>query len=131
MSEELFKQLAQSVIDGEPEDAEALAKKALEEGVDALACINQGLTPGIQKVGELFSTGEYFLPEFAFPVEMGNVLGFAKTVEHVIRMYNDNSTSLLQMANKASLFILSTYTPKQEETDVIACWNSILENQLS
>jgi corrinoid protein of di/trimethylamine methyltransferase len=63
MSEELFKQLAQSVIDGEPEDAEALAKKALEAGVDALACINQGLTPGIQKVGELFSTGEYFLPE--------------------------------------------------------------------
>jgi corrinoid protein of di/trimethylamine methyltransferase len=63
MSEELFNQLAQSVIDGEPEDAEKLARQALEQGVDALECINQGLTPGIQKVGELFSTGEYFLPE--------------------------------------------------------------------
>lgn len=63
MSEELFKKLAQSVIDGEPEDAEELAKQALEQGVDALACINQGLMPGIQKVGELFSTGDYFLPE--------------------------------------------------------------------
>jgi corrinoid protein of di/trimethylamine methyltransferase len=51
------------VIDGEPEDAEKLAKQALEQGVDALACINQGLMPGIQKVGELFSTGDYFLPE--------------------------------------------------------------------
>ena len=63
MSEELFKKLAQSVIDGEPEDAEELAKQAIEQGVDALSCINQGLTPGIQKVGGLFSTGEYFLPE--------------------------------------------------------------------
>lgn len=63
MSEELFKKLAQAVIDGEPEDAEALAQQAVEQGVDPLACINQGLMVGIQKVGELFSSGEYFLPE--------------------------------------------------------------------
>ena len=63
MSEEIFKKLAQAVIDGEPEDAEDLARQALEQGVDALACINQGLMPGIQKVGELFSKGDYFLPE--------------------------------------------------------------------
>lgn len=63
MSEELFKKLTQALIDGEPEDAESLAKQALEEGVDPLACINQGLMPGIQKVGELFSSGEYFLPD--------------------------------------------------------------------
>ena len=48
MTEDLFNKLAQAVIDGEPEDAEELAKQALEQGVDALACINQGLMPGIQ-----------------------------------------------------------------------------------
>ncbi len=63
MSKELFNQLALAVIDGEPEDAEELAKQALEQGVDALACINEGLMPGIQEVGELFSQGDYFLPE--------------------------------------------------------------------
>ncbi|HBX68302.1 MAG TPA: cobalamin-binding protein [Chloroflexi bacterium] len=63
MSEELYKKLAQAVIDGEPEQAEALAQQALEQGVDPLACINRGLMVGIQKVGELFSEGEYFLPE--------------------------------------------------------------------
>ncbi|MGD2156101.1 MAG: corrinoid protein [Anaerolineales bacterium] len=63
MSEILFKKLAQSVIDGEPEDAEKLAKQALDQGIDPLACINQGLTPGIKKVGELFSTGDYFIPD--------------------------------------------------------------------
>jgi len=63
MSEELFQKLAQTVIDGEPEEAEALAQQALAEGADPLSCINSGLVKGIQKVGELFSSGEYFLPE--------------------------------------------------------------------
>jgi corrinoid protein of di/trimethylamine methyltransferase len=63
MSEKLYKKLMQAVIDGEPEDAEQIAKDALDQKVDALDCINQALMPGIQKVGELFSSGEYFLPE--------------------------------------------------------------------
>jgi len=63
MSEELYNKLAQAIIDGEPEDAEALAQQALDQGVDPLACINQGLMVGIQEVGELFSKGDYFLPE--------------------------------------------------------------------
>jgi corrinoid protein of di/trimethylamine methyltransferase len=63
MSEEIFAKLMQAVIDGEPEDAEELANQALEQGLDPLACINQGLTPGINRVGELFSSGEYFLPD--------------------------------------------------------------------
>jgi len=63
MEEEMHRKLAQAVIDGEPEDAEALAKEAVEQGFDPLACISEGLTKGIQKVGKLFASGEYFLPE--------------------------------------------------------------------
>lgn len=63
MKEEIFEKLAQSIIDGEPEDAVALAKEALDQGLDALECITNGLTKGIRKVGELFADGEYFLPE--------------------------------------------------------------------
>jgi corrinoid protein of di/trimethylamine methyltransferase len=63
MSEEILAKLAQAVIDGEPEDAEDLARQALERGLDPLRCINEGLTPGIDRVGELFATGEYFLPD--------------------------------------------------------------------
>jgi 5-methyltetrahydrofolate--homocysteine methyltransferase len=61
--EELISKLAQSVIDGEPEDAEALAQQALDQGLDPLTCINEGLTAGIQRVGELFADGEYYLPD--------------------------------------------------------------------
>jgi corrinoid protein of di/trimethylamine methyltransferase len=63
MSEEMYGKLKQAVIDGEPEDAEALARQALDMGLDALTCINQGLTKGIQEVGELFASGEYYLPD--------------------------------------------------------------------
>lgn len=63
MTEEMYQKLAQALIDGEPEDAEELAKQALEQGIDPLACINEGLTKGIQRVGELFASGEYYLPE--------------------------------------------------------------------
>ena len=63
MSEEIYQQLAQAVIDGEDEDAVSLANQALELGLDPLECINEGLTKGIQRVGELFSSGEYYLPE--------------------------------------------------------------------
>ena len=61
--EDIFSKLAQAVIDGEPEDAEELARQALDQGLDPLTCINEGLTPGINRVGELFASGEYFLPD--------------------------------------------------------------------
>jgi 5-methyltetrahydrofolate--homocysteine methyltransferase len=63
MSQEMFDKLAHAVIEGESEDAEALAKAALDQGLDPLQCITEGLTKGIEKVGELFATGEYYLPE--------------------------------------------------------------------
>jgi corrinoid protein of di/trimethylamine methyltransferase len=58
-----FSDLAQAVIVGEPEEAEELAKGALAQGLDPLECINKGLTVGMERVGELFASGEYFLPD--------------------------------------------------------------------
>jgi len=63
MSQELLDRLTLAVVDGEPEDAEELARQALEQGLDPLVCINKGLTPGMDRVGELFASGEYFLPD--------------------------------------------------------------------
>ncbi|MBL7062766.1 MAG: corrinoid protein [Anaerolineae bacterium] len=60
---ETISKLTQAVIDGEPEDAAELARQALDQGLDPLTCINEGLTPGIDRVGELFASGEYYLPD--------------------------------------------------------------------
>ena len=69
MTEEIFKQMAQSVINGEPEDAEALAKQAVAQGVDPLQAINEGFVQGVNYVGEQFSLGEMFLPELVLAGE--------------------------------------------------------------
>jgi corrinoid protein of di/trimethylamine methyltransferase len=69
MSTEMYEKLAEAVIEGEPDEAEELAKQALDQGLDPLTCINEGLTKGIQRVGELFASGEYFLPELIIGAE--------------------------------------------------------------
>jgi corrinoid protein of di/trimethylamine methyltransferase len=61
--DDILTKLAQAVIDGEPEDATELAKLALQQGLDPLSCINEGLTPGMNRVGELFESGDYYLPD--------------------------------------------------------------------
>lgn len=61
--EELLKQAAQAVVDADHDAAVAVAKKAIEEGVDPIEMINQGFSEGMAQVGELFDTGEMFLPE--------------------------------------------------------------------
>jgi methanogenic corrinoid protein MtbC1 len=58
VTEEIYQRLAQAVIDGEEEDSIALSKEALEQGLDPLLCISEGLTSGIQQVGKLFASGE-------------------------------------------------------------------------
>ena len=63
MSEELFKRMAQSVIDGDVDAATAAAQRALDLGVDPLAAINKGFSVGMDVVGELYASGEYFLPD--------------------------------------------------------------------
>lgn len=63
MSEELFAQMRQSVIDGDPAEATALAEKALAEGVPPLDAIDEGFVKGLGYVGEQFGAGELFLPD--------------------------------------------------------------------
>jgi len=69
MSAELFEKMAQSIIDGDEEQAEALAKQAIEQGVDPLECITSGYVIGVNQVGESFACGDAFLPELVMAGE--------------------------------------------------------------
>jgi len=69
MSDELFQKLSDAVIEGEKQSAIDLANQALEQGLDPLSCINEGLVEGIQKVGVLFNDGEYYLPQLIMGAE--------------------------------------------------------------
>jgi trimethylamine corrinoid protein len=61
-TDELYQTMSQSVIDGEPEQAEELARQALSLGLDPLEVIDHGYTRGMNVLGDLFARGEVFLP---------------------------------------------------------------------
>ena len=69
MSEELFKQMAQSILDGDEEVAAALARQALEAGINPLDAITSGYMPGVNEVGDSFACGNAFLPELVMAGE--------------------------------------------------------------
>ena len=56
-------QIAQAVKDGRKKIVEQLVKDALAEGVDAADILNNGLVVGMTELGELFKTGEVYVPE--------------------------------------------------------------------
>jgi len=67
--EELLRRMEKSIVEGNKNDAEALAREAVEKHVDLNEAIDEGYVPGIQKVGELWEKGEYFLPELITSAE--------------------------------------------------------------
>jgi corrinoid protein of di/trimethylamine methyltransferase len=63
--EELYK----AIVEGYSEDAEALARQLLDEGMPPMQIIDECMVPAIQEVGRLYETGEYFLPELMMGAE--------------------------------------------------------------
>lgn len=60
---DILKQLADAVAEGDEELAVELTNKAVDAGMDPVQVINDGLTVGINIVGDRFEAGEYFLPD--------------------------------------------------------------------
>jgi corrinoid protein of di/trimethylamine methyltransferase len=69
MTKALFQAMAQSVIDGEDEEAVRLARQAVDQDVDPLAAINEGYVVGLDQVGEQFGCGDMFLPDLVLAAE--------------------------------------------------------------
>lgn len=69
MSNPIFGEMKQSVIDGDVDVAEELARRALAEGIDPLEAVNQGYLPGMQQVGIEFGAKNLFLPDVVIAAE--------------------------------------------------------------
>ena len=61
--------MRQSVVDGAPETAGAMAQRALVLGIPALDAIDQGFVPGMTQVGEQFARRTMFLPDMMAAAE--------------------------------------------------------------
>ena len=67
--EDTLARMEKAIIEGNKQEAEALAREALEEKMDLLEVIEKGYVRGIQMVGDLWERGEYFLPELITSAE--------------------------------------------------------------
>jgi len=59
---DILSKITQSIDEGDPEACVEYTRKALEEGLEPMTIIEQGLVPGMDLVGKKFEEGEYFLP---------------------------------------------------------------------
>ena len=59
----LLEKLAFTVIKGQVKDGTALTQQGIDQGINPHLVINEGLVPGMDVVGELFRTNQYFIPE--------------------------------------------------------------------
>lgn len=59
----IFEEMASTIVNMERDKAKELAEKAIGDKINLLQAIERGFGEGIRRVGELFNEGEFFLPE--------------------------------------------------------------------
>jgi corrinoid protein of di/trimethylamine methyltransferase len=69
MERALLEEMARSIVEGEVEAAERLARRAVEQGLDPLEAINHGFVKGLDEVGLEFGCGNLFLPDLVMAAE--------------------------------------------------------------
>ncbi len=64
-----FDSLQQAVIEGEAEETARLVQQHLDEGIEAIDILDNGLIAAMDDVGAKFSAGELFIPEMLVAAE--------------------------------------------------------------
>ena len=72
IQQRILENLAVAIIDGDQNAAKENAKKAIDEGLDPLIAVDQGLSKGMGVVGARFEKGDAFLPELLMSSETFN-----------------------------------------------------------
>ncbi len=81
VSEEIFSQLKNSIVNLDQDEAERLTNLAISEKVPAQEIISKGLIEGIKVIGDGFEKHEYFLPEL---MHSGEIM---KSAFHILEPY--------------------------------------------
>lgn len=73
MSEAIFSQLRDAVINLDADKAKEIAQKGITDGLDPVEMIHQGIRQALESMGERFSSGNVFLPELMLAAEAADV----------------------------------------------------------
>jgi 5-methyltetrahydrofolate--homocysteine methyltransferase len=80
----MFQELQDALLKGKKAEVETLVDKALASGLAAAQILNEGLIPGMEKLGILFKNNEVFIPEVLVAARAMNA-GLAKLEPHLIK----------------------------------------------
>lgn len=68
---------------------------------------------------------EFMLPRFSWPIETGDILGFARTVEAVLDQWRQEPASLRTCADQASAFIHHRYSKSAHRQSLREAWGEL------
>jgi GT2 family glycosyltransferase len=73
-----------------------------------------------------FGGREYFLEDFSFPVEYGDVVAFAKTMEKVIEWWRREPEKVAALGERAMRFVRDEYSQQREDEDLDRVWSTLI-----
>jgi corrinoid protein of di/trimethylamine methyltransferase len=71
-NQEIMENLAKALIDGDQQSAKENAQKAINQEMDPLEAVDDGLSKGMEVVGAQFENGDVFLPELLMAADAFN-----------------------------------------------------------
>ena len=80
----MLKEMQEALIAGKKADVESLVDRALAAGLAAAKILNEGLIPGMERLGVLFKNNEVFIPEVLVAARAMNA-GLAKLEPHLVK----------------------------------------------
>ncbi len=99
IDESLLLKAKQSILDGDKDIAVQLAHEGLAAGADPAEFIENGFVPGIMEIGDLFESGEVFLPE---------VMMSADAIKEAVAILNDALVSSGRKRETSAKIVLAT-----------------------
>jgi 5-methyltetrahydrofolate--homocysteine methyltransferase len=80
----MLKEMQEALIAGKKAEVESLVGQALGAGLPAAKILNEGLIPGMERLGEMFKNNEVFIPEVLVAARAMNA-GLAKLEPFLIK----------------------------------------------
>ncbi|MFZ5433617.1 MAG: glycosyltransferase family 1 protein [Calditrichota bacterium] len=72
---------------------------------------------------------EFFDPAWSWPVEPGNIVGFADAVETILHTFRTTPSSLQSRTREARDFVCREYSKARETKDILEFWDDLMFEQ--
>jgi trimethylamine corrinoid protein len=117
MTQQILNDLREAVLYFDPDEAKKLAQKALDNGVDPVTALEEGLARPLREIGDRFGTGEAFITE---------LIAAAQAMEAGAEVLNEEIAKRGATSKKVGTFLIGTV-----EGDIHSIGKNIVATMLS